>query len=125
MKALGIARKTLLELWREPLILGLLLFFPAAFVGLYYVAFGRTEEGLATHLSILIINDDAGAVVDPDALLGEFADRKERTMNKMIALACVTSLALLVPSPAESVMFRFSQRAVMAEGNGASDTTTE
>lgn len=62
MKAFSIARKTLLELWREPLLLGLLLLFPIALVGFYYVAFGQTEEGLATYLSILVVNDDAGAV---------------------------------------------------------------
>lgn len=61
MKAFSIARKTLIELWREPLLLGLLLLFPIALVGFYYVAFGQTEEGLATYLSILVVNDDAGA----------------------------------------------------------------
>jgi ABC-2 type transport system permease protein len=61
MKALSIARKSLLELLREPLLLWLLLLFPAAFVGFYYVAFGQTKEGLATTLSVLIVNDDAGA----------------------------------------------------------------
>jgi ABC-2 type transport system permease protein len=60
MKAFSITRKTLLELWREPLLLGLLLLFPVALVGFYYVAFGQTEEGLATYLSILVVNDDAG-----------------------------------------------------------------
>jgi ABC-2 type transport system permease protein len=60
MKALSIARKTILELWREPLLLGLLLFFPVAMVGFYYVAFGQTEEGLATYLSVLVLNEDDG-----------------------------------------------------------------
>ena len=58
MKALSITRKTLLELWREPLLLGLMLFFPVVFVGFYYIAFGRTDEGLATYLSLLVVNDD-------------------------------------------------------------------
>jgi len=64
MKALSIARKSLLELLREPLIFWLLLLFPAIFVGFYYIAFGQTEEGLATYLSLLAVNDDAGAKMD-------------------------------------------------------------
>jgi ABC-2 type transport system permease protein len=60
MKALSVARKTILELWREPLLLGLLLFFPVALVGFYYVAFGQTEGGLATYLSLLVLNEDEG-----------------------------------------------------------------
>ncbi len=60
MKALSIGRKTLLELWREPLLLGLLLFFPVTLVGFYYVAFGQTEGGLATYLSLLALNEDEG-----------------------------------------------------------------
>jgi ABC-2 type transport system permease protein len=60
IKALSIARKTILELWREPLLLGLLLFFPVTLVGFYYVAFGQTEEGLATYLSVLVLNEDEG-----------------------------------------------------------------
>lgn len=35
MKALSIARKTLRELWREPLRLGLMLFFSVVLVGFY------------------------------------------------------------------------------------------
>jgi len=61
VKALSIARKSLLEYLREPLLLGLLLFFPVVFVGFYYVAFGRTREGIATYLNLLVVNDDAGA----------------------------------------------------------------
>jgi ABC-2 type transport system permease protein len=60
MKALGVARKTLVELWREPLLLGLLLLFPVVLVGFYYVAFGQTEGGLATYLSLLVLNEDEG-----------------------------------------------------------------
>ena len=61
MKALWIAQKSLRELWREPLLLGLLLFFPMALVGFYYFAFGQTAQGLATYLAVLVINEDAGA----------------------------------------------------------------
>jgi ABC-2 type transport system permease protein len=60
VKALSVARKTLRELWREPLLLGLLLFFPVALVGFYYVAFGQTEGGLASYLSLLVLNEDEG-----------------------------------------------------------------
>jgi ABC-2 type transport system permease protein len=64
MRALSIARKTLLELWREPLLLGLLLLFPTLLVGFYYIAFGQTEGGLATYLNVLVVNDDAGVVTE-------------------------------------------------------------
>lgn len=61
MKALTIARKTLLELWREPLTLVLLLGFPIMLIVLYYVAYGETDQGLARYLSVLVINEDEGA----------------------------------------------------------------
>lgn len=64
MKALSIARKSLLELLREPLLLWLLLLFPAVFVGFYYIAFGQTKEGMATYLSALIVNDDTGVAIE-------------------------------------------------------------
>lgn len=60
MKALTIARKTLLELWREPLTLVLLLGFPIMLIVLYYVAYGETDQGLARYLSVLVINEDEG-----------------------------------------------------------------
>ena len=60
MKALNIARKTLLELWREPLTLGLLLGFPILLIVFYYVAFGETEQGLAKYLTVLVVNEDIG-----------------------------------------------------------------
>jgi len=63
MKALSIARKTLLELWREPLLLGLMLLFPTVIVGFYYIAFGQTKDGLSSYLSVLVVNDDAGAAM--------------------------------------------------------------
>jgi ABC-2 type transport system permease protein len=62
-KTISIARKSLLELWREPLLLGLLLFFPMALVGFYYFAFGQTEGGLATYLTVLVMNEDAGTAM--------------------------------------------------------------
>ena len=64
MKALSIARKTLLELLREPLLVGLMLLFPTAIVGSYYLAFGQTKDGLSSYLSVMVLNDDAGAAQD-------------------------------------------------------------
>ncbi|MBN1992453.1 MAG: ABC transporter permease [Anaerolineae bacterium] len=63
MKILSIAKKSLLELWREPLLLGLLLFFPVVLVGFYYLAFGHTEGGLAAYLDVLVANNDAGTTL--------------------------------------------------------------
>jgi ABC-type multidrug transport system permease subunit len=60
MKALSIARKTLLEYLREPLLLGLLFVFPIMMLGFYYVAFGDTEQGLAQFLNVWVVNEDAG-----------------------------------------------------------------
>ncbi|MBN1218926.1 MAG: ABC transporter permease, partial [Anaerolineae bacterium] len=65
MKILSVARKSLLELWREPQLLGLLLFFPVVLVGFYYLAFGHTEGGLAAYLDVLVVNNDTGAAL-PD-----------------------------------------------------------
>ena len=60
MKALRFAWKNLLEAWREPKVYGLLLFFPALFVIVYYIAFGQTGKGLAQMLAISVVNQDAG-----------------------------------------------------------------
>ena len=60
MKTLSVTRKTLIELGREPLLLGLLLIFPVVLVGFYYVAFGQTEDGLASFLKLQILNEDEG-----------------------------------------------------------------
>ncbi len=60
MKALGIARKTLAEAWREPKLFGLLMFFPAALIVIYYVAFGQSSQGLTQMLRVLVINEDTG-----------------------------------------------------------------
>ncbi|MBN1659717.1 MAG: ABC transporter permease [Anaerolineae bacterium] len=63
MKVVSVARKTLLELWREPLLLGLLFAFPILLVLFYYVAFGETDAGLSRYLSLLVLDQDEGAVV--------------------------------------------------------------
>jgi ABC-2 type transport system permease protein len=64
MKALSIARKTLLELVREPLLLGLAFAFPILLILFYYVSFGETGQGLAKYLVLLVINDDAGVAIE-------------------------------------------------------------
>ncbi|MFN2227651.1 MAG: ABC transporter permease [Anaerolineae bacterium] len=61
MKVLSIARKSLVELLREPLLLGLAFVLPLALIALYYVAFGPTDEGLARYLPIWVVDDDEGA----------------------------------------------------------------
>lgn len=66
MKALVVARKTLLEFWREPQLSILLLIFPSLFVLLYYVAFGQADKGMAQYLRVLVVNDDAGAATLQD-----------------------------------------------------------
>jgi ABC-type multidrug transport system permease subunit len=60
VKALSVARKTLVELLREPLLLGLAFVFPVVLVALYYVAFGETDEGLAKYLPVWVVDADAG-----------------------------------------------------------------
>ncbi|MBI5565101.1 MAG: ABC transporter permease [Chloroflexi bacterium] len=60
MKAVTVAQKTLRELVREPMLLGLMLFFPIVLVVFYYIAFGQTDQGLAKYLSIWVINHDQG-----------------------------------------------------------------
>lgn len=61
MKALTIARKTLREMGREPLMLALLLLFPALLVVLYSVSFNVGGAGLSQFLRLLALNEDRGA----------------------------------------------------------------
>lgn len=63
MKAVKVAQKTLRELVREPMLLGLMFFFPVLLVVLYYIAFGQTDQGLAKYLNVFVVNDDRGAVL--------------------------------------------------------------
>jgi ABC-2 type transport system permease protein len=58
MKILSVAHKTLRELRREPLLIGLFLGFPVILLGFYYVAFGQTKEGIGSTLDILVMNQD-------------------------------------------------------------------
>ena len=52
--------KNLREAWREPKIYGLVMFFPAVLVIVYYIAFGQTNQGLAQMLTVTVVNQDAG-----------------------------------------------------------------
>jgi len=126
MKILSITRKALIELWREPLLLGLQLFFPVVLVGFYYIAFGQTSAGLSNYLTVLVDNQDAGpagaALVDEIRTAGwegqnvftvvEVADPRaaEITLQERKA-------ALLVRIPAD-----FSQS--LAAGSVAGDPAT-
>jgi len=69
MKSLAVLRKTLRELLRERMTIGLMLVFPVLLVGFYYVSFGQTNEGLAKHLSILVLNLDEGGVAPEGGVL--------------------------------------------------------
>jgi ABC-2 type transport system permease protein len=62
--ALTIARKTLIEYLREPLLIGILFAFPVMIVFFYYVAFGETDQGMAKYLKILVKNQDQGGIWD-------------------------------------------------------------
>jgi ABC-2 type transport system permease protein len=61
MKALSVMRKTLRELLRERMTTALMLIFPPLLVAFYYIAFGQTSDGLSNYISVLILNQDAGA----------------------------------------------------------------
>jgi ABC-type multidrug transport system permease subunit len=63
VKALSIARKTLLELIREPILPALVFLFPALLIAFYYVAFGGTREGLAGYLTVLVLDEDTGGAL--------------------------------------------------------------
>ena len=65
MKALAITRKTLLELLREPLLPGLMLGFPIMLVCIFFLAFGRADEGMAEYLKVMVHNADTG-ITRPD-----------------------------------------------------------
>ena len=72
MKALSVARKTLVELWREPMLLGLLFFFPVMMIWLYDIAFGQTDQGLSRYMKLLVINQDQPA--EGQRLGGQFIE---------------------------------------------------
>jgi ABC-2 type transport system permease protein len=82
-RTLSITRKTLLELLREPLLLGLMLLFPPMLVGFYYIAFGQTESGLATYLHVLVVNEDAGVTMTDGTSL-DSQDRRWQASEELI-----------------------------------------
>ena len=59
MKAFTIAKKTLLETWRDRQLAVIYLTFPAMMILLYYAAFGQTTS-MAAYLTVLVDNHDAG-----------------------------------------------------------------
>ena len=61
IKALTIAKKTLLETWRDRQLAVIYLTFPAMMILLYYVAFGKTTS-MAAYLTVLVDNRDAGSL---------------------------------------------------------------
>ena len=60
MKSIAIARKIIREYFREPLLLGLIFTFPVILLLFYFIAFGETDQGMAKHLKIMVINQDQG-----------------------------------------------------------------
>jgi ABC-2 type transport system permease protein len=79
---LSIARKTLRELVRERLSLGLVFVFPILILGFYYVAFGDTDPGLAKYMRLLAVNEDVGATTDD----GQQRQEGARLLNLLRAL---------------------------------------
>jgi ABC-2 type transport system permease protein len=82
MKTFSIARKTLRELWRERLSLSLTFLFPLMMLVFYYIAFGETDQGIAKHLRLLVLNQDLGAT----AAGGEHQRAGEQFISLMRAL---------------------------------------
>jgi ABC-2 type transport system permease protein len=62
-RLLSVARKSLLELVREPQLLAMVLVFPLTLVVIYQVAFGRDHGGLSQVLHLQVLDEDAGTTV--------------------------------------------------------------
>ena len=60
MKIYYFFRKYLHEVLRDPAILAIILLFPAAFIAVYYLAYGGGQSGLAQMLSVSVLNQDQG-----------------------------------------------------------------
>lgn len=58
MKIPAVAKKTLLELIREPQLLFIGFGFAVILLSIYYVAFGETEKGMSDLLKVLVVNND-------------------------------------------------------------------
>ena len=132
MKTFMIARKLLLELWREPKLLLLFLFFPALMVGMYDAAFGPSASGLASFLRIFVVNQDAGgtgAFVIESLRAAEFdgkpvfaADVVESAGAAQIALAeNKAALLLIIPPEFSATLSTNSDPNLVLYGDQASD----
>lgn len=62
MKALNIARKTLIEALRDPQLLIIFLLFPTMMVYLYFFAYGGGAKNLGSTLILLVDNRDQGSL---------------------------------------------------------------
>jgi len=62
VKALNIARKTIIEAIRDPQLLILFLIFPAMMVYLYFIAYGGGAKNLGSTLILLVDNRDRGSL---------------------------------------------------------------
>ena len=60
MKMIGVARKILIEAWREPQLLGIYLAFPALMILMYFMAYGSGSQGIAIFLYLKVFNQDQG-----------------------------------------------------------------
>lgn len=61
MRMLQVARKTLLESWREPQLTILLMLFPALMIAIYFYGYGQSGQGMAQLLNVQVVNLDTGA----------------------------------------------------------------
>ncbi len=86
MKALNIAKKTLIEALRDPQLLILFLAFPAMMVYLYFFAYGSGSKNLGSMLILLVDNRDRGP------LGGEFVSRLKSATFDNAPLFTVTEI---------------------------------
>ena len=125
MKILSITRKALIELWREPLLLGLLLFFPIVLVGFYYIAFGQTNAGLSNYLTVLVQNEDRGSA--GDALMAEIraAQWDGQTVFTLVEIETPRTAEIALQERKAAILVRipvdFSQL-LATDRNGAHET---
>lgn len=60
MKMFLIARKTIIEAWREPQLLLVFILFPPMMVLLYYFAYGQGNQAMSRYLNVMVLNQDQG-----------------------------------------------------------------
>jgi len=63
MKTMIFVRKALLEIYRSPQLILIYLLFPSMMVLMYFSAFGQTS-GMASYLTVLVVNHDEGELGD-------------------------------------------------------------